>query len=469
MNYNKKTLNDVNLENKVVILRSDLNVPIKDGIITNDKRIKESLETINYILGKGSKIVLLSHLGRIKTKDDLSKRTLKPIYEYLKKIMPNISINFEENNINPKLVDKIKKMEKGSIILLENTRFNDIDSKGKIVKKESGNDSSLAKFWSSLGDVFVNDAFGTAHRSHASNVGIAKNIKESCIGFLVEKELRMLSKAIDNPKKPVISIFGGAKISDKIDSIKKLAELSDKVLIGGGMSYTFQKALGHEIGKSLFEESSLEVAKELLSKYKNKIVLPVDVNATKEFENVKPKKFKIEKFDPEYEGMDIGKKTIKLFSKELKNAQTIIWNGPLGVCEFSNFEKGTLAICKTIAKVGIKNNAFTLIGGGDSAAAAIKLGFENQFSHISTGGGASIEFLEGKDLPGISSIKNKNDAKEIVIEKKLVANKKQNSTKSDSKKTTNNVAKKSSSKNTSSKKLVENKKTQSKQVKKTKK
>lgn len=464
MNYDKKTLRDVNLENKIVILRSDLNVPIKDGAITNDKRIKESLATINYILEKGSKIVLLSHLGRVKSKDDLEKRTLKPVYEYLKKIMPNVSIDFEENNTNSKLADKIKKMSKSSIILLENTRFNDIDNKGKIVKKESGNDLSLAKFWGSLGDVFVNDAFGTAHRAHASNVGIAKNIKESCIGLLVEKELKMLSQAIDNPRKPVISIFGGAKISDKIDSIKKLAELSDKVLIGGGMSYTFQKALGYEIGKSLFEEQSLNVAKELLDKYRNKIVLPVDVNAAKEFVDTKPKKFKINKFDPEYEGMDIGKKTIKIFSKELKNAQTIIWNGPLGVCEFSNFEKGTLEICKIIAKVGIKNNAFTLIGGGDSAAAAIKLGFENQFSHISTGGGASIEFLEGKDLPGISSIKNKNDSKPIHTKNKTSSNKITPKSKA-----TNKKPEIKNSKKPAPKKSSESKKASSKEIKKAKK
>lgn len=455
MNYNKKTLNDVKLDNKVVIVRVDFNVPIKNGIITNDKRIKESLPTINYILEKNAKIILLSHLGRVKSKDDLEKRSLKPVYEYLQKVLPNTSISFEENNTNPKLVDKIKKMESKSIILLENTRFNDIDNKGNIVKKESGNNPVLAKFWGSLGDVFVNDAFGTAHRAHASNVGIAKNIKESCIGFLVEKELNMLSKAVDNPKRPMISIFGGAKISDKIDSIKRLADISDKVLIGGGMSYTFQKALGYEIGKSLYEESSLEVAKKLLEEYKSKIVLPVDVNAAKEFIDTKPKKFKIEKFDSEYEGMDIGKKTVKLFSRELKDAKTIVWNGPLGVCEFSNFEKGTLAICKTIAKIGSRNNAFTLIGGGDSAAAAIKLGFENQFSHISTGGGASIEFLEGKDLPGISAIKNKVDSSNE--KEKLVS--KNNKTLTQKKQVTKSNTKKVPAKKANEKKEISTKKT----------
>ncbi len=254
MIYDKKNITDINVDNKNVIVRVDFNVPISNGVVVDDKRIKEALPTINYLLEKNAKIILLSHLGRVKTLDDLKKRTLKPVYNHLKVLLPDVTISFEENNTNAKLVDKIKKMSTGSIILLENTRFNDIDSKGQVVKKESKNDQKLAKFWASLGDVFVNDAFGTSHRAHASNVGIASNISDSCVGFLIEKELKMLSKAINNPSKPVVAIFGGAKISDKIKSIENIAGIADKILIGGGMSYTFQKALGYEIGKSIFEE-----------------------------------------------------------------------------------------------------------------------------------------------------------------------------------------------------------------------
>lgn len=410
MTYDKKTLRDVNVENKTVIVRVDFNVPIANGMVDDDKRIKAALPTINYLLENNAKIVLLSHLGRVKKLEDLQKRTLKPVFEYLKNALPNVNITFEENNVDPKLADRVKKMENKSIMLLENTRFNDIDEKGEVVKKESKNDPKLAKFWASLGEVYVNDAFGTSHRAHASNVGIASNIKESCIGFLIENELNMLSKAVNNPEKPVIAIFGGAKISDKIKSIENIAKIADKILIGGGMAYTFQKAKGYEIGKSLFEEETFEVAKELLAKYEDKIVLPLDVLAATEFADVKPKKFKVTNIDPNYEGLDIGKKTVKEFGKYLKTAKTVIWNGPLGVCEFTNYAKGTSAVCKLIAKYGMKNNAFTLIGGGDSASAAIKLGFENSFSHISTGGGASIQFLEGNELPGIVAIQNKGEA-----------------------------------------------------------
>ncbi|WP_412032155.1 phosphoglycerate kinase [Malacoplasma muris] len=448
MIYDKKNITDINVDNKNVIVRVDFNVPISNGVVVDDKRIKEALPTINYLLEKNAKIILLSHLGRVKNLDDLKKRTLKPVYNHLKVLLPDVSISFEENNTNAKLVDKIKKMSTGSIILLENTRFNDIDSKGQVVKKESKNDQKLAKFWASLGDVFVNDAFGTSHRAHASNVGIASNISDSCVGFLIEKELKMLSKAINNPSKPVVAIFGGAKISDKIKSIENIAGISDKILIGGGMSYTFQKALGYEIGKSIFEEETLDVARELLKKYGDKIILPIDINASLEFADTKPKRFKVTNFDKSYEGLDIGKKTCKIFIKEIKKAKTIIWNGPLGVCEFNNYSAGTNAICKAIAKYGSKNNAFTLIGGGDSASAAIKLGYENGFSHISTGGGASIQFLEGSDLPGISIIKNSGDVatnKKTNNKSKSVTSSKNSKSVSKPKETKKSITKKSAS------------------------
>lgn len=423
MNYEKKTIHDVDFNNKVTLVRVDFNVPVCDGIIEDDTRIIAALDTIKYLLNKETKIVLLSHFGRVKSLDDLKKRSLLPVYNHLKTLLPDVEINFEENNINPDLKNIIGNMPNKSILLLENTRFNDIDEFGNIVKNESGNNEKLSKFWASLGDVFVNEAFGTSHRSHASNVGIANNIKESCIGFLIQKELQMLTKALTKSEHPIVAIFGGAKVSDKIKSIENIATIADYILIGGGMSYTFQKCRGYDIGKSLFDEESFEISKNLLEKYGDKIVLPVDVHASIEFADTKPTKFKIENFGGDYEGLDIGGKTIKIFKRFLKNAKTILWNGPLGVCEFSNYQNGTKQICKIIAKSAIKNNCFTLVGGGDSAAAVTTLGFGHFFTHISTGGGATITFLEGSELVGISSIQNIGDPikdVEVVVKQKEI-------------------------------------------------
>lgn len=415
----KKTIRDIDFKDKVVLVRSDLNVPISNGVIQDDTRITSSLQTLNYLLDQNSKIVLFSHLGRVKSLEDLTKRTLLPVYEYLKKLLPNVTIEFEPDNTNPKLEDKIKKMPNRSILLLENTRFNDVDVKGNVVKKESGNDQLLAKFWASLGDVFVNDAFGTIHRKHASNYGISTFIPESCIGFLVEKEIKMLERATVGAQSPIVAIFGGAKVSDKIKSIENIAKIADLIVIGGGMAYTFQKAKGHEIGKSIFDSETFELSKQLLEKYGDKILLPVDVYASIEFANTTPTKFKIEKFDKEYDGMDIGPKTVKKFIKSIKLAKTIIWNGPLGVCEFENYSRGTEAICKAIAKQTTKKHIFSLVGGGDSAAAVKKLGFEDSFSHISTGGGATIVYLEGESLPSLDIIQNVGDEikKHVAIKK----------------------------------------------------
>lgn len=409
MNYNKKTLNDIKVDNKKVIVRVDFNVPIKDGKITDDKRIKAALPTIKHLIDKKCKIVLLSHLSRIKSLDDIksNKKSLKVVYEDLKNKLPNTKIIFHENNVDPNLVSIVNNLEEGSIILLENTRYQDVNANGEVVKLESKNNPELGKFWASLGEVFVNDAFGTAHRAHASNVGIASNIKESCLGFLVQKEIEMLNKALTNPEKPVVAIFGGAKISDKIKSIENIGKIADKILIGGGMAFTFFKAKGYEIGKSLVEEESLPIAKELLTKYADKIVLPLDSRCSTAFENNAPKIFTNEQFEKDYMGLDIGDKTIEEFKNIIQKAKTVIWNGPLGVCEFSHYEVGTLKVCESIANATVNNKAFTIIGGGDSAAAAIKLGFEEKFTHISTGGGASLEFFEGKELPGIASIQNK--------------------------------------------------------------
>ncbi|MEG0879102.1 MAG: phosphoglycerate kinase [Malacoplasma sp.] len=404
--YNKKSLIDLNLENETVLVRLDLNVPIKDGKVSDDKRIREALPTLEYLLDNKCKIIVLSHFSRIKSIEDKlsNKKSLRPVYEDIKNKLPNVKIDFCENNTNPKLKEIISNMSYGSVLILENTRYNDVESDGFFSKKESKNDPNLGKFWASLGNVFVNDAFGTAHRAHASNVGIATNINESCVGFLVEKEIKMLSKVLDSPFKPFVAIFGGAKISDKIESIENIAKLADHILIGGGMSFTFLKALGHNVGISLVENDSINVAKDLLKKYPNKIVLPIDVLCSKDFSDSHSKHFSLE-IDDDYMGLDIGPDTIKLFSEYLDNANTIIWNGPVGVFEFEHYSKGTKAICKYM-KEATDRGALTIVGGGDSAASAISFGYENAFSHISTGGGASLVFFEGKNLIGIDAIKD---------------------------------------------------------------
>ncbi len=395
---NKKTLKDVDVKNKKVLVRVDFNVPIINHKITDDNRIKVAIPTIKYLQENDCKIILFSHLGRVKTLEDKKSKTLKPIAENLSKKL-NQKIIFINETHGKKLEDAISKMNPKDIVLVENTRFEDIDN-----NKESKNNSNLGKYWASLGEIFVNDAFGTVHRAHASNVGIATHIKESCIGFLVEKELSMLSKGIENPEKPFIAIIGGAKVSDKIGVIENLLKKADKILIGGGMAFTFFKAQGKEIGKSLVEEDKIHLAKQYLKKSNGKIILPIDSAISKEFKNNKPKYSADQNIEQNYMGLDIGPKTIQLFTDNLKDAKTVVWNGPMGVFEMSNYAKGTIAVCEVISKL---KDAFTIIGGGDSAAAAIQLGYENKFTHISSGGGASLEFMEGKKLPGIECIKNK--------------------------------------------------------------
>ncbi len=416
MRYNKKTLRDVDFKNKTAVVRLDLNVPIKDGIITDDKRITAALDTINYLIQNETKIVILSHLGRVKTLDDLKgKRSLEVVAKDLQNKLPNTVVKFCKENYSDKVVKEVKALNPGEILVLENTRYNDIDAKGNVVKLESKNDPKLAKFWASLGDVFVNDAFGTAHRAHASNVGIASNIKESCIGFLIEKELAMLDKACENPQKPLIAIIGGAKIADKIKTIDEISKNAEKILIGGAMAYPFQKAGGQKVGQSLCDDESVKLAYELLNKYGDKLVVSIDnIYADKIDQNAKTKNIVVgnNNFDQTWEGLDIGKKTIKLFTKILKNAKTVIWNGPMGYSEIDKFANGTNKICKYLAKIS-KKGAFVLLGGGDSAAAAKKLGYEDKFGHISTGGGASLAYLEGTSLPGIEAVNDKgNEVKE---------------------------------------------------------
>ncbi len=396
----KKSIKDLNLNGKKVILRVDFNVPIAGGKIADMKRIDAALPTIKYILDNGASIILLSHLGRIKTEEDKKSKSLKIVADKLKEMLPN-KITFINETRSKEITKAAKSLKPGEILFLENTRFEDLNKKA-----ESSNNPTLAKYWASLGDVFVNDAFATAHRAHASTVGIANYVKESALGFLMEEEVKELSKLLKGFNRPFISIIGGAKVSDKLKVLEKLFTIADKVLIGGGMAYTFKKALGKEIGTSIFEQDRIEDVKKYLSLYKDKIVLPIDNAITREFAN-NPAVFTSSKNDnipADYMGLDIGPETIRLFSREIANAKTIFWNGPLGVTEFSEYEKGTKAIAIAIAD---NKDVFSVVGGGDSVTAINKLGYQDKFSFISTGGGASIEFIQNGTLPGIDAIQDK--------------------------------------------------------------
>ena len=394
----KKIVSDLELKGKVVLERADFNVPLKDGKITNDNRIVQALPTIKYIIEQGGKLVLFSHLGKVKQESDKEGLTLKPVADALSEKLGK-EVTFVPETRGEKLETAIKNLKEGDVLLVENTRFEDLDG-----KKESKNDPELGKYWASLGDVFVNDAFGTAHREHASNVGISTHL-ETAAGYLMEKEIKFIGGVVNDPHKPVVAILGGAKVSDKIGVIKNLVNIADKILIGGGMSYTFLKAQGKEIGLSLLEEDKIDFAKALLESNGDQIVLPVDAKVAKEFSNdAEITEVSIDNIPSDQEAMDVGPKTVELFSKELEGAHTVVWNGPMGVFEFSNFAQGTIGVCKAIANL---KDATTIIGGGDSAAAAISLGFEDDFTHISTGGGASLEYLEGIELPGIKAINNK--------------------------------------------------------------
>lgn len=393
----KKTIRDFDLNNKKVLIRCDFNVPIKNGQIVDDNRIVASLPTIEYAIDRGAKVILFSHLGRVKTIEDKEKNSLHLVAERLSELLEKKVLFINETRGN-KLENAIKNMENGDVLLVENTRFEDLDG-----KKESGNDEELGKYWASLGDIFINDAFGTAHRSHASNVGIASNLP-SGIGFLIEKELNELS-ILNNPEHPFVVILGGSKVSDKINVIKNLVTKADKILIGGGMAYTFLKAKGINIGTSILDEESLEFSKEILDRYPDKIVLPVDINVTKEFLNDAPSRVTaIDDIKNDEMGLDIGPKTIEDFSDILKNAKVVFWNGPLGVYEFSNFTKGTKSILECAASIDAK----VILGGGDIVAASAELGYKDKVTHASTGGGATLEYMEGKELPGIAAIDNKD-------------------------------------------------------------
>lgn len=406
----KKTIRDVNLNNKTVLIRVDFNVPMKNGVITNDNRIVQALPTIQYALDQNAKVVLFSHLGRVKEEADKAKNSLAPVAVRLQELLGQ-QVKFIPQTRGKELEDAVKNMQPKEVVMFENTRWEDLDG-----KKESKNDPELGKYWASLGDVFVNDAFGTAHRAHASNAGIAANIDTVVSGFLMEKEIKFIGEAVDNPVRPFVAILGGAKVSDKISVIENLLNKADKILICGAMAYTFYKALGYEVGTSKCENDFVDFAKGLLEKAQGKIVLPCDVVAVKvnaedvandffgAIDKAEAHTYAANALPADEMGLDCGEATIELFKKELAGAKTVVWNGPAGVFEVEKFAKGTIAICQAISEL---EGATTIIGGGDSATAAINLGYEKKFSHISTGGGASLEYLEGKELPGVAIINDK--------------------------------------------------------------
>ncbi|KIS19060.1 phosphoglycerate kinase [Streptococcus equi] len=396
----KLTVKDLDLKGKKVLVRVDFNVPLKNGVITNDNRISAALPTIKYIIEHGGRAILFSHLGRVKEEADKEGKSLAPVAKNLAEKLGQ-EVIFPGSTRGAELEAAIDALEDGQVLLVENTRFEDIDG-----KKESKNDPELGKYWASLGEgIFVNDAFGTAHRAHASNVGISANVEKAVAGFLLGNEIAYIKEAVEAPERPFVAILGGSKVSDKIGVIENLLEKADKVLIGGGMTYTFYKAQGIEIGNSLCEEDKLDVAKSLLEKSNGKLILPVDskeANAFADYTEVKVTEG--EAVDAGFLGLDIGPKSIAKFDEALTGAKTVVWNGPMGVFENPDFQEGTIGVMDAIVKQpGVKS----IIGGGDSAAAAINLGRADKFSWISTGGGASMELLEGKELPGLAALTEK--------------------------------------------------------------
>ena len=389
-----KTIKDLNIDNKKVIIRCDFNVPIKDGKIEDDTRIQGSLDTIKYCLDKNCKVILLSHLGRVKEESDLAKNNLYPVSVRLSELLGK-KVLFSNKTRGLELEDMINNMKPQDVLLIQNTRYEDLDG-----KKESSNDEELGNYWASLGEVFINDAFGTIHRAHASNVGIASHLP-SCFGFLVEKELSALS-ILDNPPHPFIVILGGAKVADKIGVIENLVTKADKILIGGGMAFTFLKAEDYSIGKSLLDEENIDFCKKILKEHKDKIILPIDVAVTNEYTNDEEYRQKDIKYINEDEmGLDIGDKTLEVFKSNIKDASIVVWNGPLGVYEFDKYRKNTKELLNYI----VSNNIKTILGGGDIVAASAKENLKDKVYHASTGGGATLEYLEGKKLPGIEAIK----------------------------------------------------------------
>ena len=403
----KKIVSDLNVKGKKVLIRVDFNVPMKDGKVADDTRIKAALPTIQYVIENGGRAIVFSHLGRVKSADDIKKNDITPVAKRFEELIGK-PVKFVNATRGAELEAAAAALKDGEILMFANTRNEDFDvAQNKEVKLESKNNAELGAYWASLGDVFVNDAFGTAHRAAASNVGIASNVSETASGFLLAKEIKFIGGAVDEPVRPYVAILGGSKVSDKIGVINALLDKADKVLVGGAMMFTFLKAEGYDVKASRCEdEEFVNLAKELLAKANGKIVLPVDAVVNKAFEDVPGTAKAIDAFEDGDMGLDIGPKTLELFAKELAGAKTVVWNGPMGVFEMKNYAAGTVGVCELLAKLTAEG-ASTIIGGGDSAAAAEQLGYASKVSHISTGGGASLEYLEGKVLPGIACVDEK--------------------------------------------------------------
>ena len=394
-----KTIKDVNIDNKKVIIRVDFNVPIKEGKIVDDTRIVGALKTIKYCIDHNCKVILLSHLGRVKEEADLAKNDLAPVAKRLAELLEQ-DVLFCEQTRGEELEEIVESMIGRDVLLVQNTRYEDLNG-----KKESKNDPELGAYWASLGEVFINDAFGTIHRAHASNVGIASNL-ESAVGFLIEKEMNALS-VLDNTEHPFVVILGGAKVADKIGVIENLVTKADKILIGGGMAFTFLKAKGYEIGKSLLDEENIEFCQRILADYGDKIVLPVDFAVTHEFTNDEEYRVRDAKeLATDEMGLDIGPETLKLYEDIVDDAAIVIWNGPLGVYEFEKYKKHTNELLEHI----VENDVKAILGGGDIVAAATTAGYKDKVYHASTGGGATLEYLEGKTLPGLEAIEQVTEA-----------------------------------------------------------
>ena len=403
MSLNKKSVDDINVKGLRVLCRCDFNVPLKDGKITDENRLVAALPTIKKLIADGGKVILCSHLGKVKTEEDKLTKTLAPVAVRLSELLgQEVKFVADPEVVGPNARAAVEAMKDGEVILLENTRFR---------PEETKNGEAFSKDLASICDVFVNDAFGTAHRAHCSNVGVAQLVDTAVVGYLMQKEIDFLGNAVENPVRPFVAILGGAKVADKLNVISNLLEKCDTLIIGGGMAYTFLKAQGYEIGLSLVDDSKLDYCKEMMEKAEKlgkKLLLPVDAVTIKDFPNPIDAPVEVEVYDSDQlpadrEGCDIGTKTQALFADAVKTAKTVVWNGPMGVFENPTLAAGTIAVAKALADT----DATTIIGGGDSAAAVNQLGFGDKMTHISTGGGASLEFLEGKELPGVAAANDK--------------------------------------------------------------
>ena len=403
MSLNKKSVDDINVKGKRVLCRCDFNVPLKDGKITDENRLVAALPTIKKLIADGGKIILCSHLGKVKTDEDKLTKTLAPVAVRLSELLgQEVKFVANENVVGPNVVEAVNAMNDGDVILLENTRFR---------KEETKNGEEFSKDLASIADVFVNDAFGTAHRAHCSNVGVTQYVDTAVVGYLMQKEIDFLGNAVENPVRPFVAILGGAKVADKLNVISNLLEKCDTLIIGGGMAYTFLKAQGKEVGLSLVDDSKIDYCKEMIEKAEKlgkKLLLPVDTVVAAGFPDpidgpIEVKTVSSDAIPADMEGLDIGEKTRALFADAAKTAKTVVWNGPMGVFENPTLAAGTIAVAQALAET----DATTIIGGGDSAAACNQLGFGDKMSHISTGGGASLEFLEGKELPGVAAANDK--------------------------------------------------------------